>query len=186
MADVKAIRDRYGFICLMKSRKLPACGLPICNNSSAVVSIQPVINSPGWRDRSVCKIQQRCMLMDVHDEESGEKVIRAALWARRSRLATIARDTAQVAPETLHAFVSGARLAPEVLQKLTVRIWGGALRYDHLTDRLQSANTVKPTSIGVGPPPVAAKPRWKAGLSPSYGHGGGAPVTVKKPRWLKW
>ncbi len=77
---------------------------------------------------------------------------------------------------------------PEILAKLVERIWGGALRYDHLTDTMQSANTSKPISIGVPPPPPSKRgPSYLVGVPPpQYGHGGGAPQAAKRPGWIKW
>ena len=51
-------------------------------------------------------------------------------------------------PITLKAFVSGdAKLTPEILAKLTDRIWNDHLKYDPVTDQMQSANTRTPTTV---------------------------------------
>jgi hypothetical protein len=99
-------------------------------------------------------------------ETSGAVVIRAALWARRSQLAGIARDMG-VSAEALHVFLSGGRLAPAVLEALTTRIWNGHLKYDPVTDTLQSANTAKPTPVRVPQhPPLKCGPKYPIGARP--------------------
>jgi hypothetical protein len=91
------------------------------------------------------------------------------------RLAGIGRDVG-AATETLHAYLSGARLAPNILETLTKRIWGGALEYDATADRLRSVNKAVPTSIGSPPPPLVRQPlSYKVGaqpLHPGYTAGG--------------
>jgi hypothetical protein len=125
--------------------------------------------------------------MSTETAESGSSVIRRALASRNRKLnlAGMARDLA-VPSTALEAFACGdAKLAPEILVKLAERIWHGHLKYDPLTDTLQSANTSKPTSTGVPPPRPAPKPPHPGGVPPQYGHGGGAPQ-IERPGWIKW
>lgn len=124
--------------------------------------------------------------MNVDQTESGKAVIRAALYARRSQLAGIARDIG-VATETAHLFLSGAGLAVPALEALTKRIWGGALEYDAATDKLRSANKAKPTPVNID-----CRARLVLG-NPPLGRGtlgrlvrGVAPPQPKKPAWMSW
>ena len=116
-------------------------------------------------------------------EKSATQVIRAALHARRSALAGIARD-AGVSTETLHLFLSGSGLAPNILEALTTRIWGGAFRFDPATDTMRSTNILKPTTVNtdcraklvIGNPPRGGITRL----------GGDAkPPPPAKPAWLR-
>ena len=117
-------------------------------------------------------------------ETSATVVIRAALWARRSDLASIARD-AGVSAEALHAFLNGSRLAPAVLETLTTRFWGGAFEYDAATDTMRSTNKTPPTTVHAVrlPPVINAVPPRSDG--PPRILGDAPPPPPKKPAWLR-
>ena len=117
-------------------------------------------------------------------EKSAEKVIRAAMFARRSDLAGVARDVG-VSADALFAFThKEARLAPAVLEKLTTRIWGGAFTYNAATDMMESANKARPISIDttcvaklvLGSPPLGPSGPQRAA---------GAPPPPVKPAWVR-
>ena len=101
-------------------------------------------------------------------EKSATVVIRAALYARRSDLVGIARDTG-VSAESFHAFLGGSRLAPDVLAKLTARICHG-LGPGSTQSPWQRARTRVKRWSALRPPSVLFVPRKTEGAL-AFGNG---------------
>ena len=67
--------------------------------------------------------------------------------------------------DKLEAFIAGGPLAPNALRALTKLLFHGNAIWDEKLDRLKSAHTRQPVSLGSGPPPLdpATLPKFKGG-----------------------
>ena len=122
--------------------------------------------------------------------ETGTDVLRAALYARSRKVhpGNLARDLG-VSPAALDAFTnSKALLAPDVLKKLTVFLFGGSAVYDEAIDRLRPAVEAEAKPLGIHAPPFKKKPPFDNAFRP-----GPQPVIpvprppmrVARPGWIE-
>ena len=88
---------------------------------------------------------------------TGQDEIRAAIRARKSNLAVIARNNGMSA-DLLLTFAEGRCALPaDLLRSLTKEVWGGHVAYDDVADVLHPADQSKPVSQGPGPAPFPAQ-----------------------------
>ena len=80
-------------------------------------------------------------------------------------------------------FCRAASLRPVILKALALDLFGGHALFDPERNLLMSANTAKPTPLGVHPPPIdpATLPKFEGGGPPLY-RGLVAPTKPKTPR----
>jgi hypothetical protein len=93
----------------------------------------------------------------------GTNLVREAVWSRRNRLTSLARD-AGVSSELLDAFAKNhADLPVDAIQYIVSDIWGGTIIFDSAADSLTYAPAAPARSLGTPPQLTMKLPVYSPG-----------------------